>query len=140
MYYVSYELYDIYVPKKRPQYNSKTYYVYKSDGTFVGEFKGKQVMPVINLHSWFNFARIFEVCQNWYKDFYISMIPVTEIPSKKYTRRISIDVYTKYGDFIETLPTIKTVKEKYNVPSSKINNIQFGDKHFGDYIFKYNSK
>ena len=30
----------------------------------------------------------------------------------------------KFGNFIETLSTVKEVREKYNVPSSKIKNIE----------------
>jgi hypothetical protein len=51
-----------------------------------------------------------------------------------------VDVYTKYGEFIETLTSVKLVKEKYNVPSAKIKNIQLGDRYYGNYIFKYHSK
>ena len=35
------------------------------------------------------------------------------------------------------MDSIKAVREKYNVPSSKIKNIQQGDRYFGNYIFKY---
>ena len=53
---------------------------------------------------------------------------------------IKIDIYDKYGNFIETLNTLKQVKEKYKVPASKIKNIQCGDRYYKDWIFKYHSK
>nr|DAK96677.1 MAG TPA: hypothetical protein [Bacteriophage sp.] len=46
------------------------------------------------------------------------------MPERQSGNGIKIDVYTKYGDFIETLNTVKEVREKYNVPSSKIKNIE----------------
>ena len=48
-----------------------------------------------------------------------------------------IEPIDKYGNFIEQLKSIKEVKEKYHIPTSKIRNIQQGDRYFGDYIFKY---
>ena len=50
-----------------------------------------------------------------------------------------IDVYDKFGNYIETLNTIKEVREKYNIPSHKLKNIQMGDKYYEDYIFKYHT-
>ena len=46
-------------------------------------------------------------------------------------------VYDVNNNFIEQLKSIKEVKKKYHVPTSKIRNIQQGDRYFGDYIFKY---
>ena len=37
----------------------------------------------------------------------------------------------------ESCDLMHEVKEKYHVPTSKIRNIQQGDRYFGDYIFKY---
>ena len=51
------------------------------------------------------------------------MEKVEKIPEKP-NNGIKVDIYDKYGNFIETLNTIKEVKEKYKVPSSKIKNIQ----------------
>ena len=48
-----------------------------------------------------------------------------------------IDIYDTFGNYIETLDNIKDVREKYNIPSSKLKNIQMGDKYYKDYIFKY---
>jgi hypothetical protein len=95
-------------------------------------------MNVIQLHSWQKIRDIFRYNHNWYKDFYISFEEIQEVPEKSF--KMKVDVYDKYGNFIETLPTIKEVKEKYKVPSAKIKNIQQGNRYFGDYIFKYHSK
>lgn len=139
-YYVSNELVDEFTPKPRKQFINLTYYVYTKDNIFVGKFFGKELMSAINLHSWDYIHNIFEHNHNWYKDYYISLEEIEKVPNKKFKNGISVDIYTKYGEYIETLSTTKEVKEKYKVPSSKIKNIQYGDKYYGNYIFKYNSK
>ena len=138
-YYVSRTLVDEFKPKARLNLMNETFYVYQNN-ELLGIYTGKEIMPIINLYSWSSIRDIFRYGQNWYKDFYISLQPMTEIPSKVYKNKIKVDIYDKYGNFIETLNTIKEVKEKYNVPASKIINLQMGDKYFNDYIFKYNSK
>ena len=97
-------------------------------------------MSVINLNSWSKIRDIFRYNQNWYKDFYLSFTEIDQVPSKIYKNKTMVDVYDNYGNFIETLNTIKEVKDKYQVPASKIKNIQQGNKYFGNYIFKYHSK
>lgn len=143
-YYVSNSITDLFIPKPRRQYLHTTYYVYKvKDGEkeFLGKYEGKAVMNVIGLHSWTKISNIFSINNNWYQDFYISLKPldISEVPDSRPYNPTYIDVYDKYGNFIESL-TIKEVKEKYNVPNAKIKNIQQGNKFFGDNIFKYHSK
>lgn len=139
-YYVSYKMVDEFKPKPRRQYMNKTYYVYKENGEFVAKCYGKELMKVINLHSWEYINHIFFYNKQWYKDFYISLQEITEVPPKHIGNGMCIDVYTKYGDYIETIKSVKEVRQKYKVPASKIRNIQQGDRYFGDYIFRYNSK
>ena len=88
-----------------------TFYVYDEKNKFYGIFTGKEVMSTINLHSWNRIRDIMVDNKGWYKTFYI---------------------YDKYGNYIETLNTIKEVKEKYKVPASKIKNIERGNRYFGD--------
>lgn len=137
-YYVSDKMVDEFIPKPRRNYINQTYFVYTKDNKFLGEFFGKELMNVINLHSWDYVNHIFSHNHNWYKDFYISLEKIEKVPNKKIGNGISVNVYDKYGNFIETLDSVKKVREKYNVPSSKIKNIQYGDKYFENYIFKYN--
>lgn len=136
-YFVSNTLTDEFVVKPRKNYINQTYYVYTINNEFVGKFVGKELMNVINLHSWDYINHIFTKNKNWYKDFYISLEKIEKIPPKRIGNGICVDVYDKYGNFIEQIKSIKEVKEKYNVPASKIKNIQLGDKYFGNYIFKY---
>ena len=49
---------------------------------------------------------------------------IDTVPFRVKNNTIRVDVYDKYGNFIETINTIKEVKEKYNVPASKIKNIE----------------
>lgn len=139
-YYVSTSLVDEFIPKPRKQYINQTYYVYTVENKFIGKFVGKELMNAINLHSWDYVNHIFTHNKNWYKDFYISLEEIDKVPTKRIGNGICVDVYDKYGTYIETLKSIKEVREKYKVPSSKIKNIQYGNKYFGGYIFKYNSK
>ena len=139
-YYVSNKLLDVFKSKPRNMYKDQIFYVYDVTGKFLGQYKGKEVMKAINLHSWTKICNIFEINHNWYKDFYVSLEEVKTVPSKQYSGGVCIDVYTKEGDFIETITSIKEVKEKYKVPSAKLKRIQQGVRYFEDYIFKYNSK
>lgn len=139
-YYASDKLVDKFEPKPRRNYINQTYYVYSADNKFLGKFVGKELMNIINLHSWDYINHIFTHNKNWYKDFYISLEEIERIPTKRIGNGMCVDIYDKYGNYIETLKSVKEVKEKYNVPASKIKNIQYGDKYYGDYIFKYNSK
>lgn len=141
MYYVSDKLVDEFKPKAKAQNTNKTFYVYK-DSNFIGEYKGKEIMKVIDLYSWSKVSDIFRYYQGWYKDFYISDTKVDQVPIRIHSNGFLIDIYTKFGEYIETLKSLKEVREKYKVPSARIKNIQLGDRYFNDFIFKYhrNSK
>lgn len=136
-YFVSDKLVDQFSPKVRRNYICETFYVYNKDNGFIGKFVGKQIMNVIGLHSWDYINHIFYHNNNWYKDFYISLEEINTIPPKRKGKGICVDIYDKYGNFIERLDSVKKVREKYKVPASKIKNIQQGNRYFGDYIFKY---
>ena len=139
-YYVSDKLVDEFKPKPRKNYMDQVYYVYNINEGFVCSCKGKELMSVINLHSWDYIGHIFTHNRNWYKDFYISLEEISEIPPKRIGNGICVDVYDNFGNFIETVTSIKEVREKYKVPASKIKHIQNGDRYYGNYIFKYNNK
>lgn len=140
-YYISYKLTDCFKPKPRLQYKNLTYYIYQ-EHKFIGKFIGKEIMPILNLYSWSKISDIFRYYNNWYKNFYISLQEETTIPEKptSHGNSIRVDIFTKYGNFIETLNSIKEVKEKYNLRSSDLKNIMLGDKYCKDYIFKYHKQ
>ena len=138
-YYVSNTLVDLFIPKPRRQYFKTKFYIYK-DNTLIFVGIGKEIMPIISLNSWAKISDIFRYNKGWYKDFYISLEEIEKVPEKGRKNSIKIDIYDKYGNFIETLNTLKQVKEKYKVPASKIKNIQCGDRYYKDWIFKYHSK
>lgn len=114
---------DEFIPKPRKNYMNQTFYIYNVNGVFIGEFVGKELMNVINLHSWDYIGHIFTHNRGWYKDFYISLEEIKEIPPKRIGNGICVDVYDKFGTFIETMKSIKEVREKYKIPSSKLKNI-----------------
>lgn len=138
-YYISKKLVDEFIPKARISCKNLIYYVYDKEGNYIGRFKGKEVMKVINLHSWAKIQNILSYNEGWYKDYYISTTEVSKVPQKCYSNGMIIDVYDKFGNYIETLNTIKEVREKYNIPSNKLKNIQMGDRYYKDYIFKYHT-
>lgn len=138
-YYVSDSLVDEIKPKARKQYAKSKIYVYNENSELIGFGIGKEVMPLIREHSWQVIRDAFRYKKGWYKNFYLSMQEIDKVPERQSGNGIKIDVYTKYGDFIETLNTVKEVREKYNVPSSKIKNIEQGNRYFKDWIFKYHT-
>lgn len=138
-YYISDRLVDLFVPKPRAQYLNSEFFVYKETGEFIGSYKGKALMPIINLHSWTKIRDIMVDAKGWYKKFWLSEEKVDVIPERDAWHRTKVDVYDKYGNFIETAESVKNVREKYDVPSSRIKHIQQGDKHYKDWIFRYHS-
>lgn len=138
-YYVSDSLVDEIKPKARKQYAKSKIYVYDENSCLIGSGIGKEIMPLIREHSWQVIRDAFRYKKGWYKNFYLSMQEIDKVPERQSGNGIKIDVYTKYGDFIETLNTVKEVREKYNVPSSKIKNIEQGNRYFKDWIFKYHT-
>lgn len=136
-YYVSCKKVDLFVPKKRKQYTDSYFYIYNSQSILIGQGKGKEIMPILGTHSWSDIKNAFRYKNGWYKDLFISTEVIEQVPERVLKNCIKVDIYTKYGEFIETLPTVKEVREKYHVKSSKIKNLEMGDRFFGDYIFKY---
>ena len=136
-YYVSDFLVDEFKPKAKKQYSKTTIYVYDSNSNLIGKGIGKQIMPIIQEYSWSTIIDCFRYKQGWYKEYYLSIDKINQVPERTIGRHIKVDIYDKYGNYIETLGTIKEVREKYNVPSSKIKNIEMGDRYFKNYIFKY---
>ena len=135
--YITNKIVDEFNPKPRREYKDQVYYVY-TNNEFVGAFIGKEVMPIIGLHSWAKIKNAIQLNGGWYKDFFISLEKVDMIPEKKINREV--DVFDKYGNFIETLSSIKELKEKYGLRSCEIKNIMKGTKYCKDWIFKYHSK
>lgn len=138
-YYLSNKMLDIFHVRPRKQWIYKTFYVYKQDGTFVGEFHKKEIMRVIKLHSWNKIDNIFKFNDGWYEDFYISLKPINKLP-EKIIKNISFDIYTEYGDFIETIKNEQDLMDKYQLKKHQVKRIKLGDKYCNNYIIKYNSK
>lgn len=135
-YFVSNKLVDVFQPKARLQLRQAKLYLYHLTDGFIGEFVGKEIMPIIGLHSFNKIQSAINDNKGWYKDFYISTDKVDVLP-KKYTHNRKVAVYTKNGEFIEILDSINQVKNKYNLASTQINKILKGIKQHNDYIFKY---
>lgn len=136
-YYVSDSMVDEFVPKARKQYAKMLIYVYDSNSNLIGQGIGKEIMPIINEYSWSTIRDAFRYKNGWYKEYYLSEKKINKVPERILGSRIKVDIYDKYGNFIETLNTVKETKEKYNVPASKIKNLEKGDRFFEEYIFKY---
>lgn len=137
-YYVSNKLMDKFVPRPKVSYCRRIYHIYDINNKYYGEFKGKKIMPIIDTCSWRVIQNAIENNKRWYKNFYISEEKIDQVPEKRF--EIKIDVYTKYGKYLESFNSLKDVREKYNVTSAQLKNIQKGEKYAGDWIFKYHSK
>lgn len=138
-YYLSNKLLDLYITKPRKQWLYKTFYVYKKDGSFVGEYHKKEIMRVIKLHSWNKIDDIFKFNNGLYEDFYISLKPIDKLP-ERIIKNTSFDIYTTYGDFIENIKDEQELMDKYAIKKHQVKRIKLGDKYCNDYIIKYNSK
>lgn len=138
-YYVSDSMVDEMKPKARKQYAKSLIYVYDETSVLRGQGIGKEIMPIIQEFSWQTIHDAFRYKDGWYKNYYLTLEKVDKVPERKVGSKIKVDVYTKYGDFIETLDTVKAVREKYKVPASKIKNLEQGDRYFKDWIFKYHT-
>lgn len=136
-YYVSDKLYDLYTPKPRRQNITKQFYVYNKNSELIGKGIGKEIMSIINCHSWSKIHDCFRYHQGWFNDLYISEKEISTVPEKISGNKKKVDIFDKYGNFIETLTSIKEVKSKYKVPASKIKNLEMGDRYFDNYIFKF---
>lgn len=136
-YYICYFLTDLFIPKPRIQYKDETFYVYNENSELLKICKGKELMSFIDLHSWNKVSEIFTKNEGWYKKYYISLYNIKYIPPRTRSTRIKVDVYDLNGNFIETLDTVKQVKQKYHISDLKIKNIQRSDKYYKDWIFKY---
>lgn len=134
-YYVSNKMTDLFVPKARRAYYKTLFYAYKED-KYLGQFRGKDIMKVIGMHSWKKIKAVMELYGGHYKDFILSekaLQPITENKS-------CLDVYDHFGNYIESFESIEDARIKYKIPAHKLKNIQLGDKYFEDHIFKYHSK
>lgn len=136
-YYVSEKVVDIFQPKARKQLQKETIYLYNVNGDFLGSFIGKEIFPVINLYSFSKINHAFNDNKGWYKDFYMSLTPVDKVPNKIHNGRKKVEIYTKDGHLIETLESLKEVKDKYNLNSPTLNKILKGIKQHEQYIFMY---
>lgn len=139
-YYVSNKLVDEFVPKERKQLKNSLIYIYDVNGNFIGQGIGKEIMSIINLHSYKSIWSAIYSNNGWYKDYYLSLTKVDKVPEKLHTNRKKIDIYDIYGNFIETLESLKDVKTKYNINSAELSRLLKGVKNHKQYIFKYNSK
>lgn len=136
-YYVSKSLVDEFKPKERVQLKDKMIYIYDVNGNFIGQGIGKEIMNIISLHSYKSiWSAIYSNC-GWYKDYYLSLEKIEKVPEKLHNRHKKVDVYDKFGNLIETLESLKLVKEKYNLNSAELNRILKGIKKHEKYIFQY---
>lgn len=136
-YYVSETLVDKFEVKPRVQIKDATIYVYNKEGKFIGKGIGKEIMNIIDLHAYKSIYNAIYWNKGWYKDYYLSLTPVEEVPEKLHTTHKKINIYDKYGNFIETLESLKETKEKYNLNSAELNRILKGIKKHDNYIFEY---
>lgn len=131
---------DCFEVKPRVALKDAEIFIYNVNGEFVGKGIGKEIMNIIQLHSYKSIWSAIYSNNGWYKDYYLSLTEVDKVPSKLHNNHKCVDVYDKYGNFIETLNSLKDVKEKYSINSAELNRVLKGIKQHKQYIFKYSSK
>lgn len=115
-YYVSNKLMDRFVARPKKTYSKRFYHIYDSTGKYYGEFKGKKIMPVLDVYSWKVIGNAIENNKRWYKNFYISEEILDKVPEKRF--EIKIDAYDKYGKYLESFDNLKDIREKYKITSA----------------------
>ncbi len=135
-HYVSDSIVDIFIPKPRITLKDKVFYLYTTTD-YIGEFETKELLKYLQINTCKKLDSIINSNNGWYKDFYVSDSLLEIIPSKKHSNK-SVDIYTKEGVFLETLDSVKLVKEKYNINNCQMSKILKGVKEHNNYIFKYN--
>lgn len=135
-HYVSDTILDIFIPKPRISLKNKSYYIYDINNNFYGNLSKEDVLKTLKITTWKKFDSILNSNGGWYKDFYVSTKAVDKVPSKKLPTKM-VDVYTKEGNLIETLFSVKEVKIKYQLNSSQITKLLKGNLTHPQYIFKY---
>lgn len=139
-YYPSDSLVDIYIPKPRVKLKEAKLYLYQN-GKYIGEFVGKEIFPRLNMYSYSKLDSIINSNCGWYKDFYISPEYLTEDEVKQKPKKFkSVDVYDKNMNFIETLESVKAMKEKYNIRTEHATLLLRGAMEHKQYIFKVHNK
>lgn len=135
-HYVSDSVVDLFIPKPRVSLKNSYFYLYDVNNKYYGKLSRKELFSIIKINTSKKLDSILNSNNGWYKDYYISSIKITEVPSKKNHEKV-IEVYTQEGKLVETLSSVKEVKEKYSLNSSQITKILKGVKEHEQYIFKY---
>ena len=136
-YYLCNRIVDIFIPRPRRTLVKSEIFVYDNKTSeFLGSYVGKKVFNVIGTHSFKKIYTAMMMNNGWYKGFYLSFDPVEKVPERIGSKR-RIEVYTKDGNLIEVLESIKDLREKYNLTSAQVNKIFRGVKNHPNYIFMY---
>ncbi|MGM9534031.1 MAG: hypothetical protein ACI3VR_02215 [Intestinibacter sp.] len=61
MYYYSYELYDIYIPKVDIDLRNRNVYLYDLEGKFIKEISTKELKKIYNIHT---YKEIYNIINN----------------------------------------------------------------------------
>lgn len=134
-YFISNARREQFIPKPRRIYLHETFHVYK-DGKFLVECVGKELMKVINMHSWKKLSIIMNNGGN-YKNFKIELAPEIIIPNY-FTQEV--DVCDIDGILLETMSCLKEVHDKYKISHSKLKNITSVPRKIKNYIIKLHNK
>lgn len=96
-------------------------------------------MPIINLTKWDYVHQIFEHSGSWYNDFYITTVPIKDIPVRKIKNGVLVDILNHDGEFIETLTSLKDVMSKYLIPRTFLTHLN-SEVSYKNYIIRPHSK
>lgn len=137
-FYLSYELYDEYIPKPRLDLKNKVIYLYDLFGNFIEEIPTKEFKKKYNIHS---YKEISNAILNK------SIIQGNQIRLTKednigvYTpknKKRAVILYTTTGEVVEEFESITAACKKYKLDSSTVSKILRGvAKSTKGYTIKY---
>ena len=136
-FYVSNELLEEFIPVSRVSLKDSIIYVYDKDGSFICKGIGKEIMNFIEMSSTKSIWSAIYSNNGWYKNYYLSLEEINKVPEKLNNRHKKIDIFNLQGELIETLDSLKEVKEKYNLNAAALNRYLKGLKEHEQYKFIY---
>lgn len=135
-YYFSEKMLEEYNGKPKISLRNKILYVYDLEGNFITELhNNKEICEYFNIKATNQITTAIRK-ESPYKKFQFSLEKVEKMkPSSVIRRKREIDVFSLTGDFIETMPTVTSCKQKYG---NLIGDVLKGKRaSYKNFIFKY---
>lgn len=137
-FYLSYELYDEYIPKPRLDLKDKIIYLYDIHGNFIEEISTKDFKKRYNIHSYKELSNAI-INKSAIKGNQIRLTKEKYIePHTPKNKKRAVIVYTTSGEVVEEFESVTAACKKYKLDSSTVSKILRGvAKSTKGYTVKY---